>query len=137
MSCYAAVTKAALRQPLEPEPYASEGYRAVLAGQGIRASMSRAGNCYDNAVAESFFSTLEFELDLETEKRTRAEVTAAVSEYIDGYYNCKRRHSTIGSMSPIAFEQRYFANRTNGRHGDFAPVPPWRRRSQESPAVAV
>jgi putative transposase len=118
-------------------PYASGTYRALLGAYGIRASMSRAGNCYDNAVAESFFSTLEFELGVETEKRSRAEVVQVVSEYIDGYYNCERRHSTIGSMSPIAFEQRYLANLTNERHGDFAPVPPWRIRTQESPAVAV
>jgi len=118
-------------------PYASEGYRAVLDAHGIQASMSRAGDCYDNAVAESFFSTLEFELDLETEKHSRAEVIAAVSGYIDDYYNCERRHSTIGSMSPIAFEQRHLANRTNVRHGGFAPVPPLRKRTQEVPAIAV
>jgi putative transposase len=118
-------------------PYASEAYRALLDAHGVRASMSRAGNCYDNAVAESFFSTLEFELGVETEKRSRAEVAQVVSEYIDGFYNCERRHSTIGRMSPIAFEQRYRANLTNGRHGDFTPVPPWRKRTQESPAVAV
>lgn len=117
-------------------PYASGAYRALLDAHGIRASMSRAGNCYDNAVAESFFSTLEFELDVETEKRSRTEVVQVVSEYIDGYYNCERRHSTIGSMSPIAFERRYLANRTNERHGDFAPVPPW-KRTQESPGIAV
>ena len=75
-------------------------------------------------MAESFFSTLEFELDVETEKRPRTEVVQVVSEYIDGYYNCERCHSTVGSMSPIAFERRYLANRTNERHGDFAPRTP-------------
>ena len=74
---------------------------------------------------------------METEKRSRAEVVQVVSEYIDGFYNCERRHSTIGRMSPIAFEQRYRANLTNGRYGDFAPVPLLRKRTQERPAVAV
>ena len=117
-------------------PYASERYRALLDAHGMRASMSRAGDCYDNAVAESFFSTLEFELDVEMEKRSRAEVIEAVSEYIDGFYNCERRHSTIGGISPNAFEQRYIAN-TNKGHGGFSPVPPLRKRTQERPAVAV
>jgi transposase InsO family protein len=118
-------------------PYASDGYRATLDGHGIVASMSRRGDCYDNAVAESFFSTLEFELDVETETLSRAQVIRAVCEYIDGFYNCERRHSTIGGANPIAFEQRYVANCTNGRHGGSAPVPPLRKRIQESPEIAV
>ncbi len=118
-------------------PYASAGYREILDAYGIQASMSRSGDCYDNAVAESFFSTLEFELGVETEKLSRAQVIEAVGEYIDGFYNCERRHSTLGSVSPIVFEQRYLARLEKATDGGSAPVLPLRKRSQERPEVAV
>ena len=66
--------------------------------------MSRKGNCYDNAVAESFFSTLEFELLMLTEWRTRDEARTSVFQYIETWYNRKRRHSTLGYLSPAAYE---------------------------------
>jgi putative transposase len=84
--------------------YAAAVYRAALAAEGMRASMSRKGNCYDNAVAESFFSTLEFELVMRSDWHTRAEARAAVFEYIETWYNPKRRHSTLGYLSPAAYE---------------------------------
>jgi putative transposase len=69
-------------------------------------SMSRKGDCWDNAVAESFFATIKGEmLDHETFE-TRAEATAAIAEYIDGFYNVHRLHSSIGYVSPIEFELR-------------------------------
>jgi transposase InsO family protein len=84
--------------------YAAGVYRAALAAYGMQASMSRKGNCYDNAVAESFFSTLEFELVMRADWRTREEARTAVFEYIETWYNPKRRHSTLGYLSPSTYE---------------------------------
>jgi putative transposase len=86
--------------------------------------MSRKGDCYDNAVAESFFSTLEFELGADADWQTRDQATAAVRDYIDGFYNPVRRHSTIGGLSPIAFEQRHATAQEKRGHGGSAPEPP-------------
>lgn len=86
--------------------YAAAVYRAELAAHHMRASMSRTGNCYDNAVVESFFSTLEFELVMRTDWATREEARAAVFEYIETWYNPKRRHSTLGYLSPAAYEEQ-------------------------------
>ena len=66
--------------------------------------MSRKGDCWDNAVAESFFSTLKAECVPGDGYRSRAEGRASVSEYIDVFYNCQRLHTTIGGMSPVGFE---------------------------------
>jgi len=68
--------------------------------------MSRRGNCWDNAVAESFFATLKIELVREETWTTRAAARAALFEYIEVFYNGQRRHSTLGYLSPRAFEQR-------------------------------
>jgi transposase InsO family protein len=102
--------------------YASHAYRAVLEAHGLVASMSRRGDCYDNAVAESFFSTLEMELVIESDWATKAQAAVAVSEYIDGFYNPVRRHTTIGSMSPIAFERLHASSLRESRGS--APAPP-------------
>jgi putative transposase len=85
-------------------PYASEDYRAALAARGIVASMSRRGDCWDNAVAESFFATIKGELVDHEAYATRAAATASIGDYIDAFYNTQRRHSTIGYVSPIEFE---------------------------------
>ena len=87
--------------------YASDPYRDRLDALGMRASMSRAGDCWDNAVAESFFSTLEAELLCRNRFHSHAQACGAVSEYIDQFFNPQRRHSTIGYISPIAFELRW------------------------------
>ncbi len=111
-----------------------------VAENGAVASMSRRGDCYDNAVAESFFSTLEHELGGDRELVPRAEVEKAVREYIDGFYNPERRHSTIGRMSPIAFEERFHGQRGNQGSGGSAPAPPRssvNRRDQERPGTAA
>lgn len=84
--------------------YASREYRAELAAAGMVASMSRTGNCYDNAVAESFFSTLEFELLRQSDWHTRADAQRAIFRYIELWYNRKRRHSTLGYVSPAEYE---------------------------------
>ena len=71
------------------------------------ASMSRKGNCYDNAVAESFFSTLEFELLSRSDWHTRKDARLALFRYIEGWYNPRRRHSTLGCVSPAAYEEQF------------------------------
>jgi len=86
--------------------YASADYQATLQQAGIVCSMSRRGNCWDNAVAESFFATLKIELVREETWTTRAAARAALFEYIEVFYNGQRRHSTLGYLSPRAFEQR-------------------------------
>lgn len=121
-------------------PYASAAYQAVLAEHGLVPSMSRSGNCYDNAVAESFFSTLEHELGAEIETQPAAQVEQEVARYIDDFYNPERRHSTLGGVSPGAFEQAFRAKRGNRGPGGFAPGAPnasSRKRNQERPEKAA
>ena len=86
-------------------PYASADYRRALRQRGITASMSRSGDCWDNAVAESFFATLKKELIRRQSWPTRAELRQAVFEYIELFYNATRRHSTLGMLSPVEFER--------------------------------
>lgn len=86
-------------------PYASVAYTAVLRQYGAVASMSRAGDCYDNAVVESFFGTLKTELIQGLVYDDRRKATAAIADYID-FYNAQRRHSSLQYLSPIEFELR-------------------------------
>jgi putative transposase len=86
--------------------YASDAYQAVLAGHGIEASMSRRGNCWDNAVVESFFSTLKRELVHHERYAGHEEARRSLFEYIEVFYNRRRRHSTLGYRSPVEFEAR-------------------------------
>jgi transposase InsO family protein len=86
--------------------YASGDYRQALAAQGIICSMSRRGNCWDNAVAESFFATLKVELVRDAAWTTRATARAELFEYLEVFYNGQRRHSALGYLSPRAFEQQ-------------------------------
>lgn len=74
---------------------------------GVRPSMGSVGDCYDNALAESFFATLECELLDRRRFKTQAEARMAVFAFIEGFYNPRRRHSSLGYVSPIAFERRY------------------------------
>jgi transposase InsO family protein len=87
--------------------YASAEYRAILAEHGMQCSMSGAGNCWDNAVAESFFATLKMELGHDGAWRARADAHRAVFDYIELFYNGQRRHSTLGYLSPVAFERQW------------------------------
>lgn len=73
---------------------------------GVRPSMGSVGDCYDNAMCESFFATLECELLDRTRFATRAEAELAVFDYIEGFYNTRRRHSALGYLAPVTFEQR-------------------------------
>jgi putative transposase len=84
--------------------YACGAYRDLLAQHGVRASMSRKGDCWDNAVAESFFATVEWELLMPNDFQTRNEARHAIFEYIERWYNPKRRHSTLGYVSPARYE---------------------------------
>jgi putative transposase len=84
--------------------YASESHRALLTQHGIRQSMSRKGNCWDNSVSESFFHTLKTELVHQQTYQTRAEARQAVFEYIEVFYNRERLHSANGYLSPVDYE---------------------------------
>ncbi|WLR52481.1 IS3 family transposase [Bacillus tianshenii] len=88
--------------------YASNEYQALLRGFGIRTSMSRKGNCYDNACIESFHSVLKKELIFHQNYRTREEAKKSIFTYIESFYNYKRIHSAINYQSPIAFEKQYY-----------------------------
>ena len=84
--------------------YASSDYRKALNARGLECSMSRKGDCWDNAVAESFFSTLKRELEGIDDFESRAGATLSIGDYIDGFYNIQRRHSAINYTSPVEFE---------------------------------
>ena len=84
--------------------YASESFRHLLEINGFIQSMSRRGNCYDNAVTESFFHTLKTELVNRTRYKTREEARRSIFEYIEIFYNRKRLHSSIGYHSPVEYE---------------------------------
>jgi transposase InsO family protein len=84
--------------------YACGEYRGLLATHGVEPSMSRTGDCWDNAVAESFFATLELELIARHRWATRREARQAIFRYIETWYNLRRRHSTLGYLSPAEYE---------------------------------
>jgi transposase InsO family protein len=85
--------------------YASHAYQALLAQHGLVASMSRPANCYDNAVAESFFATLKKELGGRHCPPTRQAAQTLVGDWIENFYNSRRRHSAIGYRSPLDYEK--------------------------------
>jgi len=87
--------------------YASDDYQKALAEAGIECSMSRRGNCWDNAPTESFFATLKRECVYRYRFATRQGARTTVFRYIEVWYNRKRRHSALGYVSPEAFEQQY------------------------------
>jgi len=84
--------------------YASQAYRRLLEQQGLTPSMSRKGHCGDNALVESFFSTLKNELVHDCDYRTREEAQAEVFEFIEIFYNRQRLHQSLGYRSPVTFE---------------------------------
>lgn len=86
--------------------YSSESFQRLLTDLGITCSMSRAGNVWDNAVMESFFSTLKIERCHRQQYRTRDAARADIFDYIERFYNLTRRHSSLGNQSPIDFERR-------------------------------
>jgi transposase InsO family protein len=85
--------------------YASEHYQTLLQQQGITCSMSRKGNCWDNAPTESFFATLKKELVHQEHYATKAQAVRSLFEYIETFYNRVRLHSSLGYLSPLQFEQ--------------------------------
>jgi transposase InsO family protein len=91
--------------------YASGDYRQALADHGLVCSMSRRANCWDNAVAESFFATAKVELAQDERWATRAAARTALFEYIEVFYNGQRCHSALGYLSPRAFEQECMQQR--------------------------
>lgn len=91
--------------------YVDEDYVQALAAAGIERSMSRAGNCYDNAAMESFWSTLKTDTGLDTAiPASRQHAELAVFDYIETFYNPTRRHSSLGQISPVAFEKQQKLN---------------------------
>ena len=84
--------------------YASDAFRAVIDKEACKQSMSRKGNCWDNAVAESFFASLKLELVYHTRFRTRQEAISMIFDYIEVFYNRQRLHSTLAYKSPVQFE---------------------------------
>jgi len=89
--------------------YAGGDYQELLTKNGLVCSMSRKGNCWDNAPVESFFSTLKREWVFHHRYRTRAEARQSIFDYIERFYNRQRIHSSIGDLSPMEFEQRQTA----------------------------
>lgn len=90
--------------------YGSLAFRELLIQNDITPSMSRRGNCYDNAVAESFFHTLKVELISQNEYKLKISAVFSISEWIENFYNTERTHSTLGYRSPVEFETLNSAN---------------------------
>jgi hypothetical protein len=86
--------------------YCSVEYQAELRRHGIRISMSGKGNCYDNAMVETFFKTIKAELVWRRTWETRRQAETTIFQYINGFYNPRRRHSALGGKSPLAFERQ-------------------------------
>jgi len=86
--------------------YCSHDYQKILRQHGFKVSMSGKGNCYDNAAMETFFKTIKAELIWRHSWKTRRDVEIAIFEYINGFYNPRRRHSALGWKSPLAFERK-------------------------------
>ena len=110
-----ALTMALLQRRVKPglihhtdqgRQYSSAAYLAALKADGMKASMSRRGNCYDNAVAESFFSSLKNELVHHKTFQAREEARTAIFEYIEVFYNRQRRHQSLDFMSPVDYERK-------------------------------
>ncbi len=99
--------KALLHHSDQGSQYASNDYQKLLRKASMECSMSRKGNCYDNAVVESFFATLKQELVYHQHYQTRKEAKQNIFEYIEVWYNRQRRHSTLGYLSPEQFENKY------------------------------
>lgn len=96
-----------LRRPVESTQYTSIAFGNRCKEAGVRPSMGSAGDCYDNALCESFFATLECELLDRRKFRAQAEARMAIFEFIEGWYNPTRRHSGIDYLSPMEYERRH------------------------------
>ena len=96
-----------LRRPFEFTQYTSIAFGMRCREAGVRPSMGSVGDCFDNAMCESFFATLECELLDRASFRTQVEARMAVFEFIEGWYNPHRRHSAIDYLSPINYERNH------------------------------
>ena len=94
-----------LRRPLESAQYTSIAFGLRCKQAGVRPSMGSVGDCFDNALCESFFATLECELLDRNRFRTQAEARMGVFDFIESWYNPRRRHSALGYLSPIDYER--------------------------------
>jgi transposase InsO family protein len=103
--------------------YTCEEYRTALNRQGLEVSMSRRGDCYDNAVVESFFSTLKAELEGYGGYETRRQAQAELFEYIEIFYNRQRRHSSLGYLSPAAYERAQQERNSESKMLGSKPAP--------------
>jgi len=106
MTFYDRITPAVLRRSVEFTQYTSITFGTRCREAGVRPSMGTVGDAYDNALCESFFATLECELLDRRRFATRAEAQLAVFEYLEGWYNPRRRHSALDDLSPIADERK-------------------------------
>jgi len=97
----------ALRPPLESVQYTSIAFGTRCREMGVRPSMVSVGDCFDNAMAEIFFATLECELLERRRFKSQAEAELAVFDFIEGWYNPQRRHSSLGYLSPVQFEKNH------------------------------
>jgi putative transposase len=93
-----------LRRPFESAQYYSGDYQRLLKQHGFLPSMSGKGNCYDNAMVETVFKTIKSELIWRTSFVSRRQADNAIGQYIDGFYNPRRRHSSLGYKTPLRFE---------------------------------
>ena len=100
-----------LRGPVEPKQYTAVLFGKRCAKAGIDISMGSVGDCYDNAVCETFHATLKKEKIYRQSWPTRAAARTAIFEYIEGWYNPRRRHSTLAYLSPIEFERQHADHR--------------------------
>jgi putative transposase len=96
-----------LRRSIEPSQYTSRDYAALARANGVILSVSRKAECWDNAVAESFFATIKRELVSDRAWPTRASLDRAVFDYIEGWYNTRRLHSALGYLSPAENESTH------------------------------
>jgi putative transposase len=98
-----------LRRPIESTQYTSYAFGKRCREMNVMPSLGSVGDAYDNAMAESFFATLERELLDRRRFRTQAEAKLTVFEWIEGWYNLHRRHSSLGRISPVNFERRHLS----------------------------
>jgi len=100
----AAATETRFNRPFGGSQYASNAYRRLLYANGFVGSMSRKGDCWDNAVAESFFASLKKERVQWRSYQTRTESQRDILDYVVMFYNSRRLHSTLGYISPMGYE---------------------------------
>src|SRR6266536_455523 len=103
---YFHTSRPVLRRPPEPGQYTSGEFRDLLDANGMRQSLAAPGQCWDNAVAESFWSTLKEELVYQQSWPTRARARHAIFEFVEVFYNRQRLHSSLGYLSPAEYEAR-------------------------------